>query len=440
MTTIGYVSTSLSALCILLSLVVFFCALTDYDKRSKINRIFRIVVLFNIGITVSDVAAYLIEGQTGQYAFYIVRAANFLHYAFGALLLGAMSFYILTYLGTKIRVPRLLKDIIVSISALAILMTIASQFSGLYYYIDENNVYHRGNVFWLSQILPMAGMLFNMGVVLFYRKSFEKKFMFFFLAYMILPMAALTLALFIYGITFINIATSLSVFVLYIGVQIDHTHNIVVKLKLLDNQLELQGMHYKLLQSHIDEVRKARHDLRHHLSAIQAFIDTGESDRLAEYIDEYKATLPDDSVITFCDNYAINSVLQYYIGMAKNEGIKVNVHVELPEKLSIRDSDLCIIFGNCVENALEACRRFEGDRFINVKSMIVGNMLTIVIDNSFDGDLKKKGDGYISRKDGSLGIGVSSVKTVIRKHNGEARFEAKNNVFHASMMLNIKPL
>jgi len=187
-------------------------------------------------------------------------------------------------------------------------------------------------------------------------------------------------------------------------------------------------------------VRKARHDLRHHLSAIQAFIDTGETDRLAEYIDEYKATLPDESVITYCENYAINSVLQYYHSMAKNEGIKVSVHMELPERLSIRDSDLCIIFGNCVENALEACRRFEGDRFINVKSMIVGDMLTIIIDNSFDGDLKKKGDGYISRKDGSLGIGVSSVKTVIRKHNGEARFEAKNNVFHASLMVRIKPL
>jgi len=205
----------------------------------------------------------------------------------------------------------------------------------------------------------------------------------------------------------------------------------------MDNLIDLQGDHYNKLQSNFDEVRKARHDLRHHLSVIQAFIDTGEEERLAEYIKDYRATLPDETVIVYCDNYAINSVLLYYTNMAKNEGININVNVELHDKLNISDTDLCIIFGNCVENALEACRRYDGEKFINIKSMITGDMLTIAIDNSFNGELKKKGDSFISSKESGGGVGVQSVKSIVRKYNGEARFEASGNIFKASLMMQL---
>ena len=437
MEVINYVSIALSSMCIALSIIVLLCVLTDYSRKSRLNRFFRIFILFNIGIIASDIAAYIMEGKPEQYAYYIVRATNFLHYVFGALILAAMTFYIIAYLETKIKVPRIIKDVVLSLCALSMILTIVSQFTGLYYFIDEHNVYHRGDVFWLSQVLPMVGMGFNMVLVLYYRKIFERKFLFFFLAFMILPTTAVCLALFFYGITFINIASTLSVLLLYISVQIDHTHNMVMRLKLMDNQLELQRVNYKVLQTHMDEVRKARHDLRHHLSVFQAFIDTGEEEKLAEYIREYKAALPDDAIIAYCGNYAINSVLMYYTSIAKNDGITVDVHTEIPEKLNIVDSDLCIIFGNCVENAIEACRRYDGEKFINIKSMIIGDMLSIIIDNSFDGKLTKKGDTFASSKENSGGLGVSSVKSIVRKYNGEARFEAKANVFQASIMLHM---
>jgi len=426
-------------MCIAVSSIVLLCVLTDYDRKSKLNRIFCILILFNIGITASDIVAYFMEINTEPYAYYAVRLANFFHYAFGALILAAMTFYIIAYMETKIKIPRIIKDIVLSLCALSMILTIVSQFTGIYYYIDENNIYHRGDVFWLSQVLPMVGMVFNMVIVMYYRKVFERKFLFFFLAYMILPMTAVCLALFVQGITFINIASTLSVLVLYLSVQVDHTYNMITRLKLMDNQLALQGVNYKMLQTHMDEVKKARHDLRHHLSVFQAFLETGEEENLADYIREYKAALPNDSIIAYCQNYAINSVLLYYTSLARNEGIKIDVQTEIPEKLNITDTDLCIIFGNCVENAIDACRRVEDEKFIKIKSMIIGDMLAIIIDNSFDGKITKKGDSFLSRKENGGGIGVSSVKTIVRKYNGETRFEAKGKVFQASIMLQIKP-
>jgi hypothetical protein len=209
----------------------------------------------------------------------------------------------------------------------------------------------------------------------------------------------------------------------------------------LTQKLELQREHYSFLQEHIKETKRVRHNLRYHLTIFQSFINAGETEKLSTYINEYKDSLPDDTEITFCENHAINAILRYYSAIAKNETIKINTHLELPENLSISDSDLCIIFGNCIENAIEACRKINDGKFIKLNSKIAGDMLAVTIDNSFDGVIKKEGNMFISRKhEGQSsypvsGIGISSVKSVTRKYKGEARFEAKDNVFQASVML-----
>ena len=430
----SYISIALSIFCIIISIIVLICLILERDRRSNLTRFFGYLIIANIGIITSDVIAYVVDGSAGLFAFYTVRIANFLHYSFGALILATMTFYILAHLDLKVRIPQRLRDAVLTLCALSLILTIISQFTGIYYYIDEFNVYHRGDVFWLSQVLPMVGMLMNMVIVLYYRKVFERKFLVFFLAYMILPMTALCLALIYYGITFINVATTLSVLILFIGVQIEHTRNMSIRIREMDIQQELQGEHYKMLREHIDATRRARHDLKHHLSVFLTFIDKGETENLVGYINEYKASLPDDTALTFCENHAVNSILSYYVGIARNEGIDITVHTELPKETGVSDTDLCIVFGNCVENAIEACRNVKENRFITICSEIIGDMLSVTVDNSFDEELTKKGDVFLSRKhDG--GIGISSVRIVALKYNGEARFKASGNVFQASVML-----
>jgi len=204
----------------------------------------------------------------------------------------------------------------------------------------------------------------------------------------------------------------------------------------MDDRLEIQNEYYKMLHKHIDETKKARHDLRYHISVFQSFIDTGETEKLAGYLSEYKKSIPDDTGLEYCENYAVNSILHYFVEMALSEGIQVDVHTELPEKININDTDLCIIFGNCFENAIEASRKVNGSKFIKVSSVIRGDMLAITVDNSFCGAVVKRGEMFLSEKQDG-GIGISSVNAVADKYNGETRFETKDNVFQASIMLQV---
>ena len=202
-------------------------------------------------------------------------------------------------------------------------------------------------------------------------------------------------------------------------------------------QLKQQGELYEVLRTNIADAKHARHDLRHHLSVIQSYTAAGENDKLSEYLSNYIESLPDKTELAFCENFAVNSVLQYYIGIAKDENIQVDVSLEIPAKINISDTDLCIIFGNCVENAIEACQKVDGERFIKINSKIVGKNLAITIDNSFDGFVDEKDGAFFSRKHDGEGIGIASVKAVAAKYGATARFEVVDNVFQAMIMLRI---
>jgi len=104
--------------------------------------------------------------------------------------------------------------------------------------------------------------------------------------------------------------------------------------------------------------------------------------------------------------------------------------------------DLCIIIGNFLENAVEACQRMEeGEKFIRIRSLIQGDYLTIVVENSFDGDWKEQDGVYLSRKrEGTEntpfeGIGIASVKSICEKYGGRIVINADDNVWKSSALV-----
>ena len=210
---------------------------------------------------------------------------------------------------------------------------------------------------------------------------------------------------------------------------------ISAELVVLESVSNLKNEYYKTLQTHITETKQARHDLRHHLSVFQSFIDAGDMEKLNGYLSEYVESLPGSMDLTFCENFAVNSILHYYFNIAEKEGIKVDIRVDVPVNTGIPDTDLCVIFGNCIENAIEACKRTDKDKYIKVCSKQKGEMFTITIDNSFDGFLKKDGDKFLSLKHEGEGIGISSVKAIVEKYGESAQFEADENEFRATVIL-----
>lgn len=221
--------------------------------------------------------------------------------------------------------------------------------------------------------------------------------------------------------------------------QIVKNTSLTERSRMMDAQISLQEDAYHRLEMQISETKAARHDLRHHLNVIQSYLQINEHERLQTYLAEYIQSLPMDKELTLCENHAVNVIAAHYVSLANASGISVSVHLSIPENIGITNSDICIVFSNCLENALEACGRMQGsDKHINIKAECRGNMLVILIKNSFDGTLTYDGSELLSAKREGLGIGISSVKAIVNKYCGVAKFEAQDGVFSVSIMMQAK--
>ncbi len=208
------------------------------------------------------------------------------------------------------------------------------------------------------------------------------------------------------------------------------------------NQLliELQAEQYNTLAESIEQVREARHDLRHHLKMVQAMVREKDYDKINAYVTEFTASQPIDKRIIICENYAANAVLSYFIAKAEEANINFSANFCMAKNIPVKDSDLCVLLGNSIENAIEACSIMQGaNRFIRVTAEENAGRLYITVDNSFSGVVKRNSESYLSSKRDYVtsGIGLSSIKTVAEKYNGAVKTEIKDNVFCLSVMLNI---
>ncbi|MEA4993391.1 MAG: GHKL domain-containing protein [Oscillibacter sp.] len=187
-----------------------------------------------------------------------------------------------------------------------------------------------------------------------------------------------------------------------------------------------QREHYHQILDYIEQVRIIRHDFRHHIHALQ----TMDRDAQARYLHDLKKELDSTATQTFCQNQAVNGLLQEFLGRCRENQVNLEAHLDLPETISVDDLTLCIVIGNLLENALDACRRFTGSRFVRIHCRWDGNHLELLVENPFDGQVRKIGGELLSRKQEG-GLGLLSIRRTLSCPGDDFEVSYSNSVFTA---------
>ncbi|MDO4289414.1 MAG: GHKL domain-containing protein [Eubacterium sp.] len=214
------------------------------------------------------------------------------------------------------------------------------------------------------------------------------------------------------------------------------------QVRLMDLQIEMRQLQYKKLQEHWEEIRRIRHDMRHHFRVVQ---DLAGDKRFGE-IETYMAGLMEDIAfkpnVYLCENTAVNALAGYYKKKAEDAGIAVDFKFDVPEDCFVSVGDLSVIFGNLLENALEACERQDGgETFIKASAISsYGSRMVISVKNSFAGGLMPLQDTFVSskRQDGEAGVGIVSVRAIAQKYMGTVKIDATGGCFSVYVMLHKK--
>lgn len=137
------------------------------------------------------------------------------------------------------------------------------------------------------------------------------------------------------------------------------------QLRLMEVQIEEQEKRARLLSVSEEDLRKQRHDLRHHLTVISE-LTSPENTELHSYIANLIEDIPAVQH-SYCENKAVNAIVSHYATLAKSSNIELSLELVVPKELNhIADNSLCVIFGNLLENGIEACSRMtDGKNTLN---------------------------------------------------------------------------
>ncbi len=195
-----------------------------------------------------------------------------------------------------------------------------------------------------------------------------------------------------------------------------------------------------LIKKHCDEVeniyrtmRGWRHDYHNHIQTLIAL--SGDEAKTKAYLLKLNDDLTAIDTVIKTGNVMVDAILNSKLSLCKSKNIAVQAKAVVPSVLRISEIDLCVVIGNLLDNAMEACIH-GNEPWIRVYIGILKGQLYISVSNSVSGEIKRSGRNYLSTKaGGGHGFGLLRVDHIADKYNGYVNRQNEENVFATEIML-----
>ncbi|MDO5480500.1 MAG: HD-GYP domain-containing protein [Candidatus Saccharibacteria bacterium] len=291
-----YLAAFLIGICVIL---MIFLAITDSLSRKRKTIIF-MMVFSSMMLLISEQLARTFDGDTSIIGFIVARTSKFLNYGINLTIVYIFTQYFKDMLkeegGIK-KVPKSIKAV-EYILAVGGIFIVISQFTGLYYTYDAENVYHRSKFYWVSYLFSSITISILAINVIRYKKVLRKKLFVPFLMFTIAPMAMSIVHLIVRGKGSLIGATIVAMAVL------------LYCFSILDGNEVMRTAHQKKMEDLNQMIKETSSALAEAIDAKDTYT-SGHSRRVAEYSAKIAKTYGKD------DNYCREI---YQIGLLHDIG------------------------------------------------------------------------------------------------------------------------
>lgn len=208
-------------------------------------------------------------------------------------------------------------------------------------------------------------------------------------------------------------------------------------------QIEEQAKHYEAVAKSNWEIRRFQHDTKNLTVGLTNLLETGQQKEAMEMLNSYyNASLGlKDEVLLFDTG---NGIVDALLADKQQTACAINTQIQfegmVPAK-GVSPSDLCVLFGNTLDNALDACGKFsaEEEKTIRIVSKSVGGYLWLTVQNPVVENMKIKNNTIATTKEDKHhhGFGLYSLQKLAKEHQGELKLSCENNLFTIAVELNI---
>lgn len=200
---------------------------------------------------------------------------------------------------------------------------------------------------------------------------------------------------------------------------------------LSEDILKKEIEHYRTMAEQFRDHVNVRHDMKNHLIGLSALADRNEWEKLSDYLSKICAEgfIENNEIDT--GNSVINALINTKRQSAVDKSIKFTCDVNLDsvkQPLAADEYDLCVIFGNILDNAIKAAEDVENEQFVSVRTEAVKNYLVINVKNSAE-NLPGRFDVQ------NYGTGLMNVRKTVEKGKGIMEIRTNSGCFEISILL-----
>lgn len=216
---------------------------------------------------------------------------------------------------------------------------------------------------------------------------------------------------------------------------------------------EINRKYYEAMEQQHFEVRRLKHDLANHIQVLSALPE----EKRAAYAEELSGNAAFAQSFVYCGDATVNAVLTVKKSVMERCHIRLKTEVDISETLPYDKTDLCALYANALDNAMEACMKLEETRReICLKSKVGKGLFCLEISNP-DSDAKGKqsvveegGQTGLSLRTGwrhspllptskpdqeSHGFGLQSIREIVKRYYGHMEIKRENGVFDLFLYL-----
>lgn len=209
-------------------------------------------------------------------------------------------------------------------------------------------------------------------------------------------------------------------------------------LRNVEKQYKMQTEYYTELKQNMVISNKNTHDIKNFVTVISSYIDNKNTDAAKSKIEEFLGKIPSLSKIE-TGNDAVNALVQSKLNDIHEQIPDNNISIIIPPQIKIDEIDLCILIGNAVDNAIEACKNISDikNRMFEIKIFPVNGQISMLFENS-KSTMEKNSKGILKTTKSNAfmhGFGIENMKNICKKYNGDISFEQSENRFIVSILL-----
>ena len=216
--------------------------------------------------------------------------------------------------------------------------------------------------------------------------------------------------------------------------------------QILISQLEEQEKHalqtkVKILEERYQEMLKSRkvvHDMKNHILALKKYDQEQNWSGLHEYLNELSDDMLEYNFHVWTGNHMLDMILNQKRKDAQNQNTVIQIDTEVFSTLPFTDREIISLFGNLLDNALEACEKInDKERWIKIKIKKKNLLLYIEIANALEQMPKQIQKEFVSNKkdNGLHGYGMKNIQDIVKKYDGIFQYKVYED--HLIFMISI---